>query len=101
MTISFLPKGSTVNADNYCELLETVRGDIRYKRRGLLATAVILLQDNARPYTAARTLAKIDRMGWELLKNPQYRPDILHYYLFGPLKEYVRGKHFKTDEEVM
>ena len=63
VTIGFPPKGSTVNAKNYCELLETVRGNIRSKWRGLLTIGVILLQDNARLHTAARTLAKIDHMG--------------------------------------
>ena len=103
VTISFLPKRSPVNAENYCELLETVRGDIRSKWRGLLTTRVTLLQDNARPHTAARTLAKIDHMGWELLTHPPYSPDLApsDYYLFGPLREHMRGNHFTTDGEVM
>ena len=102
VTISFLPKGSPVNAENYCELLEAVRRDIRSQRRGLLTTRVILLQDNARPHTAAQTLAKIDHMGWKLLTHPPHSPDFApDYYLFGPLTKHMRGNHFKTDEEVM
>ena len=59
ITISFLERGNTVNSENYCELLTQVKKDIKNKRRGLQSRGVILLQDNARPHTAARTLAKI------------------------------------------
>lgn len=103
VTIDFLQRGTTVNAENYCELLGKVKDDIRSRRRGLLSRGVILLQDNARPHTAARTLAQIDDMGWELLTHPPYSPDLApsDYHLFGPLKEHLRGKHFRNDEEVM
>ena len=59
ITISFLERGNTVNSENYCELLTQVKKDIKNKRRGLQSRGVILLKDNARPHTAARTLAKI------------------------------------------
>ena len=62
-TISFLQKGTSVNAENCCELLNMVKRDIRSKQRGVLSNGVIFLQDNARPYTTARTLAKINNMG--------------------------------------
>ena len=72
------------------------------KRRGLQSRGVILLQDNARPHTAARTLAKIEDLGWKLLTHPPYSPDLApsDFHLFGPLKESMKGIHFQTDEEV-
>ena len=90
ITISFLERGNTVNSENYCELLTQVKKDIKNKRRGLQSRGVILLQDNARPHTAARTLAKIEDLGWKLLTHPPY----------SPLKESMKGIHFQTDEEV-
>ena len=63
ITISVLERGNTVNSENYCELLTQVKKDIKNKRRGLQSRGVILLQDNARPHTAARTLAKIEDLG--------------------------------------
>ena len=102
ITISFLERGNTVNSENYCELLTQVKKDIKNKRRGLQSRGVILLQDNARPHTAARTLAKIEDLGWKLLTHPPYSPDLApsDFHLFGPLKESMKGIHFQTDEEV-
>ena len=61
ITISFLERGNTVNSENYCKLLTQVKKDIKNKRGGgLQSRGVILLQDNARPHTAAGTLAKIE-----------------------------------------
>ena len=41
-------------------------------------------------------------MGWDLLKHPPYSPDLApsDYHLFGPLKQHLRGKHFRNDDEV-
>ena len=93
---------NTVNSENYCELLTQVKKDIKNKRRGLQSRGVILLQDNVRPHTAARTLAKIEDLGWKLLTHPPYSPDLApsDFHLFGPLKESMKGIHFQTDEEV-
>ena len=81
-----------------CRWLKSVQN----KRRGLQSRGVILLQDNARPHTASRTLAKIEDLGWKLLTHPPYSPDLApsDFHLFGPLKESMKGIHFQTDEEV-
>ena len=83
-------------------LLTQVKKDIKNKRRGLQLRGVILLQDNARPHTAAKTLAKIEDLGWKLLTHPPYSPDLApsDFHLFGPLKESMKGIHFQTDEKV-
>jgi len=41
-------------------------------------------------------------MGWELLQNPPYSPDVVpsDFQLFGPLKESLRGIKFENDEDV-
>ena len=102
ITISFWERGNTVNSENYCKLLTQVKKDKKNKRRGLQSISVILLQDNARPYTAAGTLAKIEDLGWKLLTHPPYSLDLApsDFHLFGPLKESMRGIHFQTNEEV-
>jgi hypothetical protein len=40
--------------------------------------------------------------GWKLLSHPPYSPDLapLDYHLFRPLKDYLRGHHYETDEAV-
>jgi len=47
--------GFTINADAYCETVRKLRRAIQNKRRGMLSSGTVLLHDNARPHTAART----------------------------------------------
>ena len=63
---------------------------------------MILLLNNARSHTAARTLAKIEDLDWKLLTHPPYSPDLApsDFHLFCPLKESMRGIHFQTNEKV-
>uniref|UniRef100_A0A914D5P3 YDG domain-containing protein n=1 Tax=Acrobeloides nanus TaxID=290746 RepID=A0A914D5P3_9BILA len=41
-------------------------------------------------------------MGWECVEHPPYSPDISSsdYYLFRSLKHWLRGKKFRTIEEI-
>ena len=51
-----------------------------------------------------RQLSAFDRQrrvaGWELLPHPPYSPDLAQsdFHLFGPLKEFLGGHHFSSDE---
>ena len=92
-----------MNSENYCELLGVVKEDVRNKRKGLQTRGVVFHQVNARPHTAARTMAKIEQLGWEVLVHPPYSPDLApsDYHLFGPLKSHMRGNHFNTDAAVI
>jgi len=79
-----------------------VKQDIRSKRRGLQAKGVLFHQDNARPHTAVRTMAKIKELGWEVLVHPPYSSELApsNFHLFGLLKNHMRSKNFTTDAEV-
>ncbi|GFS18061.1 histone-lysine N-methyltransferase SETMAR [Elysia marginata] len=63
---------------------------------------VLLLHDNARPHTSIKTRETIALMGWTTLPHPSYSPNFApsDYYLFGPMKQGLRGKHFENDEDV-
>ncbi|XP_067939877.1 acid-sensing ion channel 1C-like [Watersipora subatra] len=54
-------------------------------------------------YTAARTMAKIEELGWEVLVHPLYNPDLApsNFQLFGSLKNHLKGKHFPTGAAIM
>jgi histone-lysine N-methyltransferase SETMAR len=54
----------------------------------MLTSGVVLLQDNARPHTAARTQALLEHFNWELFDHPPYSPDLASsdYHLFTYLK---------------
>jgi hypothetical protein len=75
---------------------------IRSKRRGRLTTVVILQHDNARPHTARATVATITDLHFDNLPHPPYSPGLApsDYHMFGPLKEAMGGKKFRSDEEV-
>ena len=71
----FLEKGTTMNSERYCEILNTVRHDV-YSRRGLTSKGVPFHQDNARPHTAKKTRELIENFGWEVVPYPPYSPDL-------------------------
>jgi transposase len=76
---------------------------IHNKRRGMLISGVVLLHDNARPHTAARTLALLEYLNWELFEHPLYSPDLApsDYHLFTCLKNWLRSQRFNSNEELM
>jgi len=67
-----------------------------------LSRGVIILQDNARPHTSNVAMAAIRECGFELIPHPAYSPDLApsDYYLFGSLKNFLRGQIFNNDNEI-
>lgn len=99
----YLETQRTVNGEYYREELEVkVKPAILSKRRGLQTKGVLFLQDNARPHKAYDTLDTIERLNWEVLPHPPYSPDLApsDFHLFGPMKEFLRGKRFENNEDV-
>ena len=45
----------------------------------------------------------VERNGYELIMHPTYSPDLVpsDYFLFPNLKKDIRGRHFRSNEEVM
>lgn len=48
-------------------------------------------------------MAKLHELGFELLPHPPYSPDLApsDYCLFADLKRMLRGKRYRSDEEVI
>jgi hypothetical protein len=69
----------------------------------MLTNGVVLLQDNARPHTAARTNALIKLFNWEIFDHPPYSPDVMpgDYHLFTKMKVWLATQRFHTNEELM
>ena len=98
-----MPRGNTVTSATYADLLKNhLRPAIKSKRRGFLSTSVLLQHDNARPHTARSTAATIRDLSFECLPHPPYSPDLApsDFHVFGPLKEAMGGKSFRSDEEM-
>jgi hypothetical protein len=64
-------RGATVNSVRYSETLSTkLKPAIRTKRRGLFSRSVLLLHDNARPYTVIHTTQSLVKLGFECWTIP-------------------------------
>lgn len=101
--IDYLQTGKTINSDYYCNLLNQLDEKIRERRPGLQKKKIIFHQDNAPAHTAQKTIAKITELKYELLQHPAYSPDLApsDFWLFPHLKQYLRGKRFSSNEEVI
>lgn len=97
--VDFLEPGSTINADRYIQTLKDLK-----KRLGRVRTnkKIVLHHDNARPHTARATVEAINTLGFSLLPHPPYSPDLApcDFHLFPKLKDYLRGVHFNSNEEL-
>ena len=74
LLIDFLERRLTINADAYCDTVRKLRRAIQNKRRGMLSSGIVLLHDNARPHTAARTAQLLQQFRWEVFAHPPYSP---------------------------
>lgn len=95
-----LPRGQTINSEVYCAQLDRVQAKLQL--RGIATARVCLQQDNARPHVSKQTLAKIEELGWDVLKHPPYSPDVApsDYHLFRSLEHFLRGRRFTKDDDV-
>ena len=78
---------------------------IREKRRGKLSKGILLQQDNARVHTCKIAMDAVEQNGYELhvIPHPAYSLDLAPsgYFLFPNLKKDIRGRHFRSNEEVV
>ena len=103
LVLDFMPRGSTINADNYCSTLSLLRAAIRKKRRRILdVDNVIILHDNARPHVANKTVNKLRKFHWEFLEHPPYSPDLApsDFHIFNPLKKFLVVQRSTCDDKV-
>jgi histone-lysine N-methyltransferase SETMAR len=61
------------------------------------------MHNNALLHAAARTQAILQESASEVFEDPAYSPDLApsDFHLFPALKEFLGGRHFKSEEEVM
>ncbi|GBO35272.1 Histone-lysine N-methyltransferase SETMAR [Araneus ventricosus] len=100
--VDFMPKGTTINANRYCETLRKLLRAIQNRRRGMLSGLIVLFHDNACPHSAAPNQELLDQFGWEIFDHPPYSPDLApsDFHLFLKLKEFLGVNRFGSDEEL-
>ena len=64
---------------------------------------ILRQQDNARVHICKIATDAVERNGYELIPHPAYSPDLApsDYFLFPNLKKDTRGRHFRSNEEVV
>jgi len=97
-----MPRGNTVTSAVYEDLKNDLLPAIKSKRHRCLSTGVLLQHANARPHTACSTVATIQDLSFESLSHPLYSPELTpsDFHVFGPHKEAMGSKSFRSDEEV-
>jgi histone-lysine N-methyltransferase SETMAR len=68
----------------------------------MFATGVLILHYNARPHASGAVSEILEKYGWQVLPHPPYSPDMSppDFDLFPKLKKPLRGKCFRSIEEV-
>jgi histone-lysine N-methyltransferase SETMAR len=63
----------------------------------------VLLRDNARPQTTARTRALLAHFNWGLFDQHSYSHDLApsDYHLFTHLKNWLESQRFNNNEKLM
>uniref|UniRef100_A0A0A9YJU3 Mariner Mos1 transposase n=2 Tax=Lygus hesperus TaxID=30085 RepID=A0A0A9YJU3_LYGHE len=102
LLIDNLERGTTINADRYCEVLEKLRAAIKRKRPGKLSKKVLFFHDNARPHSANVTKELLRKFDWDIFPHPPYSPDLApsDFFLFPSLKSHLGGRRFVNNEEL-
>jgi histone-lysine N-methyltransferase SETMAR len=88
--MQFLPQGTTINAESYCEALKKLRRVIHNRQGRQRAVA------HRRP---AGSL--LEQFKWEILENPPYSPDLApsDYHLFFHFKKFLAAQSLRNDDE--
>ena len=71
--------------------------------RGKLSKGILLQKDNARVHTCKIAMDALERNGYELIPHLAFSLDLTpsDYFLFPNLKKDIRGRHFRSNEEVV
>ncbi|KFD64881.1 hypothetical protein M514_22909, partial [Trichuris suis] len=101
LLIDYMEDGGTITGKYYANLLLQLREEIKEKRRRKLSRKVLLQHDNAPARRAKVALAAIQQCGFGQIDHPSYSPDLApsDYFLFGNLKQHLRGTVFSDDNE--
>jgi hypothetical protein len=86
----------------YCHnLLRNLREDLEGKQ--MLGKVVPLLHDSAPAHVAHITATLAASLGYEMLPNPPYSPDLApsHFFLFPRLQKSLPGKRFQGDDDAI
>ena len=99
----FLPRGQMVNKQLYQEFLAHLRDAVRRKRPELWENQTWMLHhDNAPAHASLLIRSYLAKHQTPVVPHPPYSPDLApaDFFLFPKLKTTLKGRRFKTKEEI-
>jgi transposase len=95
-----LPKGGTLNAECYRDSILAALTQLHREDDG---RKLVVHADNARVHTAQKWRNLCEENGLRLTSHPSYSPDLAlsHFFLFGYVKEHLKGMLFPSYEELL
>ena len=100
LLVDFLEPGQTVNSDRYINVLRKLKRAIRDERTDIDVNDITIHHGNARPHASKATSEELEKLVWMVMPHLPYSPDLApsDFRLFGPLKHYLRGQYFASNE---
>jgi histone-lysine N-methyltransferase SETMAR len=84
-------------------VLPSIKNKLAECRPKSRTTAAHLHVDNAKPHTSKMSIEKMEELGFILVPQPPYSPDLApcNFFLFGHLKQHLEGQHFTREDHVI
>jgi histone-lysine N-methyltransferase SETMAR len=104
VSVEFLPMGQKSNSQFFTgAVLPCIENKLTECRPKLRTTAAHLHVDNAKPHTSKMSIERIGELGFILVPQPPYSPDLApcDFFLFGYLKPHLEGKCFAKEDQVI
>jgi transposase len=104
VSVEFLLMGQKYNSQFFTEtVLRSIEKKLAECRLKLRTTTAHLHVDNAKPHTSIMSIEKIEELGFILVPQPPYSPDLApcDFFMFGYVKQHLEGKHFTREDEVI
>jgi histone-lysine N-methyltransferase SETMAR len=101
VSVEFLPMGQKHNSQFFTQtVLPSIENKLAECRPKLRTTAAHLHVDKSKPQASKMSIEKIDELGFILVPQPPYSPDLApcDFFLFGYLKQHLEGKHFTKED---
>ena len=101
--IDYLQSGRTITGEYYASLLDRFDAIVKEKWPHLAKKKVLFHHDNAQAHTSSIAAAKLFDLRYEILPHPPYSPNLApsDYFLFPKMKNWLAGKRFSSEEEVI
>lgn len=100
-----MPRGKTVNSDLYITILKALQKrftSVRSQKKKKYAE-ILHHHNNTSTHTSLKTQETITKVEWTVLPQPPHSsaPTPSDFHLFRAHRDTIRGKRFRSDDEVM